>query len=366
MITPWDGMVVGDKSDPIEFVGYHLDEGALVQLQVYNPATEHFDGLGLAVADADMMAGSGETLWGWFEMGIVIPESYWLEDSCEGAYARLRSRDTDTGRNMLSVRDDWYSCWGDVEGNVGAYVARCTSDRGSEAWIQTEDFVEHAPSIGPQFEERVKRSRRDHTFHLRPEVSPARYDRLQMRLEVDGISEEVECAYEPCHGPWTWTCEVNTETSAFAGHFEGDKELGKALHERGTIEFRGLDQLSCSNGNRWTEWAAAPGWYYSGDRLCAPDPEPDPPAAPLPTYTTWELQCLCQTAYGLGLIDMNMCMAAEDGAEFTCTYLENDFEAIYGTPIECELVSYTDTGTTGCTRGRREITNVEVEIPEEE
>jgi hypothetical protein len=64
------------------------------------------------------------------------------------------------------------------------------------------------------------------------------------------------------------------------------------------------------------------------------------------------------------VVQLDVCMSAAAGAAWQCQYFEGDFEAAYGTPIECDLLGYVDRGPSECRPGDRAVADVDFELYE--
>ncbi len=371
MMTPWDGYVVADREEPIDFDGFHVEAEQEVLIEVWDPANHWFEPLDDTLSSSsDEDVGGGHNYYRWTREDVVIPEEYW-RPGCFGEFAIVRAHATELGANLLSVVQDFDDCWSGVEYDVQR-LHECVSPGRPGTRIVTEGFVD-LPTLGGVSIGSFLLVEECEQLTIDVEVTGT-YGYIQVLLSSGDDDYQLDCVDDGgSGGSHTLTCTV-----PFGGPHdiaESWDELRERIAEGvfswapWQIQVRGLDQTTCE-GPRWTEWmgAGSPGIEADGSsEAChigeGPE-EPMPPTDPSDVEGTWwNVVCICQDAFAQVPVDVELCMDTRvsmpvTGASLSCGWAANEIERVTGVETDCVLDALADTDAGPCFPGHWSIERV--------
>lgn len=356
-MSPWDGYVVADKDEPVDFQGFHVDGEKEVRIDAYNPISEDFEGLDATVsADTRVEVAGGRTLFPWAIDDVVIPELYW-QPGCEGEYAIVRGHAPALSTHLLSARQDFISCWEGLEYDVEQLHA-CMSVNTPEIRIVTESYSPppelHEYSRGPF---RLTEDCKALTVHV---TVDGLWDAVQVKLENNTNTWLLECN-QTSSGPHELDCIIpfggpNDIAADWPDLLAKRRAPGVFAYDPPKLYVRGLEGDACTQA-MWTPWEGGLRFFIDPGSITdaceqpenpAPEPEPDDD----PSGTLWDVTCICGDAN----VEIDLCLDASVsmpivGAGIACGWVANDLGRRFGVRPTCVLDALAHDGSGPCVAG---------------
>ncbi len=142
MLSPTDDGRVASTTAPLTFNGYHTYSNAPVQVRAWNFATNAMENLGAPVMSAATSTVALEKpLYAWASTRTLGP-NFWRAGPISGRCAVTAARTTlaGSGYNLVTVEEDWASCFGANNNTTSSFAQNCAADDSPHARLYTNDW----------------------------------------------------------------------------------------------------------------------------------------------------------------------------------------------------------------------------------
>ncbi len=282
MLAPFDGQQVASTTNPVTFEGMHLRAGGSVTIEAWDFGAGVFRPITNTTAASDGgWATSEGTLYGWSSRQTLGP-AFWGPGSRNmGRHARVRAVTTSTTgapHTMMSVNEDWGSCWNENGQSIGAFAENCRSSNSPVAVLQTRDYcppaLDNTQYTGELFYD-VARRRIGATVTVTsraPITSPSTTFSLVQAGSFLPVTWTDCTVSTPTAGRMTRTCYTSSLSVPTACAYNA--LLTNPLH----LITRTTMGHPCHAGETQQQWAAR-------SATCTPPPPPPPPPESRPNLT---------------------------------------------------------------------------------